>query len=113
MITGLGGIGQSLLASVGTFCVWVKSELAHQPTGPQLKNMLERAFKWAKIQRDAAESMTETWIEFVPGWRRMLDAYKQDRSMPNPFEEPNTGKAPFVWAHDRLTNLLKTSCWPD
>lgn len=69
--------------------------------------MLERALKWAKIQRDAAELMTDTWTEFVPGWRRMLDAYKQDHSIPNPFEEPNTGKTPFIRPHDRLMKLLK------
>ena len=60
--------------------------------------MLVRASKWAKIQRDAAEKMTDTWIECVPGWRRMLDAYKKDPSMPNPFEEPDPGKA-FVLTH--------------
>lgn len=54
--------------------------------------MLERAFKWAGIQREAAELMTKTWIEFVPGWRRMLVAYKKDSSMPNPFTVPDPGK---------------------
>ena len=54
-----------------------------------MKNMLERAFKWAGVQREVANSMTATWSEFVPEWSKMLHAYKKDNSMPNPFEEPD------------------------
>jgi hypothetical protein len=69
--------------------------------------MLKRAYKWAKIQREVADSMTVTWTEFVPEWKKMLQKYKQHRSMPNPknpkpdpklkpipnpFEEPNPSK---------------------
>ena len=54
--------------------------------------MLERAWKWAKIQCEAADSMTTTWAEFVPSWEEMLLAYKNDKSKPNPFEEPDPGK---------------------
>jgi hypothetical protein len=61
-------------------------------SGTQLKNMLERAFKWAKIQHDAADSMTEAWPNYVPKWRRMLKRYKRKQTEPNPFEQPNTGK---------------------
>ena len=67
-------------------------ELTHLPPGSQLKNMLERAFKWAKIQREAAEVMTRTWIEFVPAWSAMLAAYKKDPSKSNPFRTPDPGK---------------------
>ena len=67
-------------------------KFANPPIGSQLKNMLERAFKWAKIQWEAAESMNKTWIEFVPGWRKMLDTYKKDSSKPNPFKAPDPGK---------------------
>ena len=67
-------------------------KLTHLPTGSQLKNMLERAFKWAKVQREAAEVMTRTWIEFVPAWSAMLAAYKKDSSKPNPFRTPDPGK---------------------
>ena len=59
--------------------------------------MLERAYKWAKKQREAAELMTDAWITLVPGWKRMLDAYKKDMSMPNPFKEPDPGKTPSHW----------------
>jgi hypothetical protein len=54
--------------------------------------MLERAFKWAKIQREVAESMTKTWIEFVPRWRNMWATYKKNASKPNPFRMPDPGK---------------------
>lgn len=77
----------------------------HSPAGPQLKNMLERAIKWAKIQREAADSMTKTWVEYVPGWRRMLIAYKKDSSMPNPFRAPEPGKI-FSLVHSPFTDQL-------
>ena len=51
--------------------------------------MLERVWKWAKTQRDSAELLTATWSEFAPGWKKMLIAYKKDKSNPNPFEEPD------------------------
>lgn len=57
--------------------------------GDQLKAMLERAIKWAKKQREAAESMTAAWSRSVPSWRRMLIAYKNNQSNPNPFEAPD------------------------
>lgn len=59
--------------------------------------MLERALKWAKTQREAADLMSTTWIALVPGWKRMLDAYKKDISMPNPFKEPDPGKTLSHW----------------
>lgn len=54
--------------------------------------MLERVFKWAKIQCEVADSMTATWSKFVPKWSRMLGAYKKNSSMPNLFKEPNPGE---------------------
>ena len=57
-----------------------------------MKNMLERAFKWGRIQRNAADSMSDTWSAYVPKWSKMLHAYKRNNSMPNPFEEPDTGE---------------------
>ena len=92
MITGLGGTGPNSLASVSISDSWLNHQLPHPPTGFQLKKMLERAWKWSKIQREAADSMTTTWSEFSPGWKKMLIAYKKDKSKPNPFEEPNPGK---------------------
>ena len=92
MITGWDGTGPSLLAFVSNLCCCVNCCLAHLPAGPQLKVMLERAWNGARTQREVADSMTLTWSEFVPGWRRMLDAYKKDKSKPNPFQEPDLGK---------------------
>ena len=57
--------------------------------GTQLKTMLTRAFEGAKTQREAANSMTLAWPQSVPAWRKMLTAYKNDQSQPNPFEEPD------------------------
>jgi len=70
----------------------IKLYITHSFTGPQLKKMLENAWRWAKIQRDAADSMDATWPEFVPDWKKMLIAYKKDKSKPNPFKEPDPGK---------------------
>ena len=71
-------------------------------SGSQLMYMLEKARKWAKTQRRVADSMTATWSDFVPSWRGMLLAYKEDESKPNPFEEPDPGKrflrAPTIWS---------------
>ena len=53
--------------------------------------MLERAIKWAKVQRDEADSMTQAWLKYVPAWREMLRAFERDRSNPNPFEQPDPG----------------------
>ena len=86
----MDGTGLSSLAFVSDFCDRI-IKLIHRPTGSQLKTMLERAFKWAKIQREVADSMTKTWIEYVPGWRLMLLTYKKDPSMPNPFRVPDPG----------------------
>ena len=36
--------------------------------------------------------MTATWPEFVHSWKGMLAAYKEDKSKPNPFEEPSPGE---------------------
>ena len=91
-ITGLGGIGQNWLAFVSTFCGWSWHRLADLPAGRQLKNMLERAFKWGWIQRNVADSMSVTWSTYVRKWSKMLHAYKRNNSMPNPFEEPDTGE---------------------
>lgn len=74
-------------------------------TGTQLITMLKRANKWAKIQREAADSMTKAWPQLVPGWRKMLLAYKQDKSKQNPFEEPDIGKS-FVRMHNHELNKL-------
>lgn len=92
MIIGQGGTGLSLLTSVSNPYRWMNYSCTYLPVGPQLKKMLERAWKGAKIQREVADSMTVTWSEFVPGWRKILAAYKKDSSNPNPFEEPDTGK---------------------
>jgi hypothetical protein len=79
--------------------VGLRKSLAHIPhanqltlgtcPGTQLKDALERASNWAQVQRKAADLMTVAWPEFVPDWRKMLLAYKQDRSKPNPFAEPD------------------------
>jgi hypothetical protein len=92
MIIGTGGTGPSLLAFVSAPCKYVRHKVAHSPAGLQLRNMLERAYKWAKIQREVANSMTVTWSEFVPEWKRMLQKYKMKNTHPNPFEEPDPGK---------------------
>ena len=65
--------------------------------------MLKRACEWAKIQREAADSMTKAWPQAVSGWRKMLIAYKQDKSKPNPFEEPDIGE--FAHAHPYYPGL--------
>lgn len=36
--------------------------------------------------------MTLAWPKAVPRWRKMLLAYKQAKTNPNPFEEPYPGK---------------------
>ena len=51
--------------------------------------MLTWALEWAKTQREAANSMTLAWSQSAPAWRKMLVAYKNDQSEPNPFEEPD------------------------
>lgn len=53
--------------------------------------LLNRACKWGKIQREALDSMTKAWPRGVPRWRKMLLAFKKDKSNPNPFEEPDLG----------------------
>lgn len=58
--------------------------------------MLEQAIRWANVQREAADSMTTAWADFVPDWRKKLLAYKRDRSKPNPFEEPDPGKSTSI-----------------
>lgn len=70
----------------------VAQKLTNVRPGTQLKKMLERASKWAKIQREAADSMTAAWAQFVPGWKKMLRAFKRDRRQPNPFEAPEHGR---------------------
>lgn len=42
--------------------------------------------------------MTSAWAPFVSGWEEMLHAFKKDRSEPNPFEEPDTGRFASVFA---------------
>ena len=91
MTTGLGGTGPSLSVSVSTSYKRAWYHSAHSSIGLQLKSMLERAFKWARIQREVANSMSITWCAFVPEWMRMLRAYKLDKKKPNPFEEPDPG----------------------
>ena len=81
-------------------------ELTNIPPGVQLKNMLERAYKWARTQREVADSMSMAWSPFVSGWRRMLNAYKRDRSMPNPFELPSIGKFGYLSICDYELNIL-------
>ena len=78
--------------------------------GLQLRKMLERAAKWAQIQRKEADSMSEAWPKFVPKWRKMVRAYKKDqtkpkkdRSNPNPFEEPDWGR--FAYRYARISEL--------
>ena len=58
--------------------------------------MLIRASESAKAQREAADSMSKAWHKSVPGWRKILLAYKQDNSKPNPFEEPDPGTSTYV-----------------
>ena len=91
-ITGLGGIGQNWSAFVSTFCGWSWHRLADLPAGWQLKNMLERVFKWGWIQQNVADLMSVTWSMYVCEWSKMLHAYKRNNSMLNPFEEPDTSE---------------------
>lgn len=67
--------------------------------------MLQRACEWAKTQRESADAMSEAWSQHVPGWRKMLLAYKQDKLKPNPFEEPDPGKRACVYHSLGLNNL--------
>ena len=67
--------------------------------GTQLRKALERSIEWADIQSKEADSMTVAWSQFVPDWRKMLRIYKQDRSKPNPFEEPDYGRFTFLCVH--------------
>lgn len=67
-------------------------------SGVQLKKMLKRAIEWAKTQRKQAKAMTDAWPNLAPSWQATLRAYKRDqlkpkrdRSVPNPFEEPDCG----------------------
>ena len=71
---------------------WIVHKLAKSYSGTQLKTMLERACEWVKIQRETADAMTKAWPQSVPAWRKVLLAYKQNNSNPNPFKEPETGK---------------------
>lgn len=54
--------------------------------------MLERAIEGAATQRKEADAMSLAWGTFVGGWRKMLKAYEQNKSNPNPFEEPDPGR---------------------
>ena len=40
--------------------------------------------------------MTMAWPRAVIRWRTMLVAFKQDRSNPNPFEEPDVGELAWM-----------------
>ena len=78
----------------------------HTVPGTQLKKSLERSLKWARVQREEADSMSVAWSRFVPGWRKMLHEYKRDKSKPNPFEEPNPGRSAHMCVHVfKLNNL--------
>ena len=68
--------------------------------------MLKRASEWAETQREAAKSMSQALSRSVPGWRKMLLAYKQDKSKPNPFEEPDPGKSAHMRARSLELNNL-------
>ena len=63
--------------------------------------MLTRASKLAKAHRKAADSMSKAWSKLVPGWRKVLLAYKRNKSNPNPFEEPDPGMSAFMCAWSR------------
>jgi len=65
--------------------------------------MLERACKWAKIQRAEANSMTLAWPRSVGRWRKMLFAFKQDQRKPNPFLEPDDSE--LAWMCPRTLKL--------
>ena len=69
-------------------------------------NMLKQACKWGKIQHEEADSMSLTWSQFVPGWRKTLLAYKQDNKRPNPFEEPDPSK----FTHEHVISF-KLNCF--
>jgi len=62
--------------------------------------MLIRASESAKAHREAANSMSKAWHKSAPGRRKLLLAYKQDKSKPNPFEEPDPGTSTYlcVWS---------------
>ena len=61
-------------------------------TGTNLRKTLEKAWKWSKAQREVANTLNATVPEeTVCKWQRMVEEYKQDKSKPNPFEEPEIG----------------------
>ena len=64
--------------------------------GTQLKKALERANEGAGIQHKEADSMTAAWLRYTPSWMEMVVGYKKDRSKPNPFEEPDSGKLTHI-----------------
>jgi hypothetical protein len=88
MTIGPVGIGANILVSVSAQLLIVCTSTDVHP-GTQLKAMLNRACEWAKTQREAADSMSIAWSQSVPAWRKMLLEFKEDRSNPNPFENPD------------------------
>lgn len=74
--------------------------------GNQLKTVLKRASEWAETQREAAKSMSQAMSRSVPGWRKTLLAYKQDKSKLNPFEEPDVGKSTHACVRSRTKQSL-------
>lgn len=58
-------------------------------TGQQLKKNLEKAWKFAKVQGNAAAALTDALDPtVVKSWTAMMDTYYCNPSRPNPFDEP-------------------------
>ena len=58
-------------------------------TGQQLKKNLEKAWKFAKIQRNNMTELTAAINpQVVETWKTMFKAYYSNPSNPNPFEDP-------------------------
>ena len=58
-------------------------------TGSNLRKSVEKAWKWSKTQREVAKSLDEMVSEStLLEWEKIVVEYKQDRTKPNPFEEP-------------------------
>ena len=54
-----------------------------------LRKTLDKAWKWSKAQRKVAKTLDSTVSdETLHKWQKMVTEYKQDKSKPNPFEEP-------------------------
>ena len=57
------------------------------------RRTIQKAWKWSKAQCEVVRTLNTTVSpETVRKWQKMVDAYKQDKSEKNPFDEPETSK---------------------